>query len=109
MDSRLSCFLKNDCQAKDTAETKAKCVASLIDYKFVKEDAAVAIARSRKMAVVHLAGDQASLKRFAAADRIQTLVQNYAECRGANQCSPNQGLVERWRCVNTLAQHILQR
>jgi hypothetical protein len=68
--------------------------------------AGAAVAKSR---IIRLEGQAEDLKGFATSERVQRLVQNFASCHAENHCSPNQGLVERWHCVDTLAQHILRR
>jgi hypothetical protein len=62
-----------------------------------------------KSSIIRLEGQAEDLKRFATPERIQRLVQNFAGCHAENHCSLRQGLVERWHCVDTLAQHILRR
>jgi hypothetical protein len=106
LQSRMACQSRNHCQAKDSAATKAKCLTDLIEHKFAEQTARAGVARST---VIRLEGEPALLKYFATPERVRRLVDNFAACQSKNHCSPQQGLVERWNCVNTLAQHILQR
>jgi hypothetical protein len=102
--SRVSCMVRNGCKAGDARATKLKCVSALIKHKF--EERAVPGSDST---VIRIKGDAAKLRRFATQERLGRIVNNFVACRTKNRCSPEQELVGRWNCVNTLAQHILQR
>jgi hypothetical protein len=99
--SRLACSQKNSCRAGDSIETKVKCLTNLLEHKFLKRSPA-----TQGDDVIRL--DGATLE-FATQERIDRLVQTFAACRDKNRCTQKQNPVERWACVNTLAQQILRR
>lgn len=105
---RLSCATRNHCALHDSPEIKAKCLEDLIEHKYGEPAARPTETHGRKEAVIHIEGD-AELKKVATPERLSRMVQNFAACRAENHCSPKQGLVERWHCVNTLAQRVLER
>lgn len=112
LQSRMACMGKNHCRPNDNPAVKVKCLTNLIEHKYVKaaaEGSRTGRGKDSKGGVIHLKGSAARLKEFATPKRVQRLVQNFAACRSKNRCSPKQGLVERWNCTSTLAQHILQR
>jgi len=103
---RLSCAAKNHCGLHDSPETKAKCLEDLIQHKYGERQARGA--ESGDHAVIHVEGD-AELKSVATPERLSRMVQNFATCKAENHCSPKQSVVERWHCVNTLAERVLAR
>jgi hypothetical protein len=106
LNSRLGCAVRNHCELHDSPEIKAKCLEDLIQHKYVEPEAKAT--HSSQDGVVHLEGD-AKLKSIATPERVLRMVQNFASCRAENHCSPKQSVVERWHCVNTLAQRVLAR